>query len=93
MAEQMLYKGRPLVRCNNEIYYGNPSDSHVVFIQILAAEEKDGVSLASKVHVQLLSNSQTLGPRARILKQSDKPNLFSALDIGHIWLERALAEG
>lgn len=93
MAEQMLYKGRPLVRCNNEIYYGNPSDSHVVFIQILGTEEKDGTQIANKVHVQLLSNSSNLGPRARILKQSDKPNLFSALDIGYIWLERALAEG
>lgn len=92
MAEQLRYKGRPLVRCNNEIYYGNPTDSHVVFIQILSTEEKDGVPVANKVHVQLLSNDPTLGPNARIIKQSDKTGLFSALDIGYIWLERALAE-
>lgn len=92
MAEQLSYKGRPLVRCNNEIYYGNPTDSHVVFIQILSTEEKDGVPVANKVHVQLLSNDPTLGPNARIIKQSDKTGLFSALDIGYIWLERALAE-
>lgn len=92
MAKQLSYKGRPLVRCNNEIYYGNPTDSHVVFIQILSTEEKDGVPVANKVHVQLLSNDPTLGPNARIIKQSDKTGLFSALDIGYIWLERALAE-
>lgn len=93
MAEQQLtYKGRPLVRCNNELYYGNPGDSHVVFLQILGTEEKDGVAVANKVHVQLLSNDPTLGPKARIIKQSDKPGLYSALDIGSIWLERALAE-
>lgn len=92
MDDQLLYKGRPLVRCNNEIYYGNPSDSHVIFIQILGTEEKNGELVANKVNVQLLSNSATMGARARILKQSDKPNLFSALDIGYIWLERALAE-
>ena len=91
MAEQLSYKGRPLVRCNNEIYYGSPTDSHVVFIQILSTEEKDGVPVANKVHVQLLSNDPTLGPNARIIKQSDKNGLFSALDIGYIWLERALS--
>lgn len=93
MADQLTYKGRPLVRNNNELYYGNPGDSHVVFIQILGSEEKDGVQVANKVHVQLLSNDPTLGPKARIIKQSDKPGLYSALDIGYIWLERALAEG
>ncbi|MEA4912354.1 MAG: hypothetical protein VB092_07095 [Oscillospiraceae bacterium] len=94
MAETtpLTYKGRPLVRCNNELYYGNPGDSHVVFIQILASEEKDGAEAATKVHVSLLSNDASLGPNARIIKQSDKNSLYSALDIGSIWLERALSE-
>ena len=92
MSDTLLYKGRPLLRCNNEMYYGNPADSHVVFIQILGTEEKNGIQVANKVHVQLLSNDQSLGPKARIVKQSDKPGLYSALDIGYIWLERALAE-
>jgi len=92
MSEQLSYKGRPLVRCDNEIYYGKPDDSHVVFIQVLSAEEKEGVQVANKVHVQLLSNDPALGAKARIIKQSDKTGLYSALDIGHIWLQRALAE-
>lgn len=91
MADQLTYKGKPLVRCNNEIYYGSPSDSHVVFIQILSTEEKDGVQVPSKVHVQLLSTDTSLGPNARIIKSSEKSGLYSALDIGHIWLERALS--
>ncbi|MEG0832843.1 MAG: hypothetical protein RR058_03435 [Oscillospiraceae bacterium] len=90
--EQLIYKGHPLVRCGNEIYYGSPKDSHVVFIQILSSTEKDGVQIANKLHVQLLSNDRSLGPNARILKQSDKTGLYSALDIGAIWLERALFE-
>lgn len=91
MADQLQYKGRPLVRCNNELYYGNPADSHVVFMQILSSEEKDGVQVPTKVHVQLLSNDPTLGPNARIIKSSEKSGLYSALDIGYIWLERALS--
>ncbi len=90
--EQLTYKGRPLVRCGDEIYYGNPGDSHVVFIQILGSEEKDGVKVANKVHVQLLSNDDTLSPAARIVKQGDRNGLYPALDIGYIWLERALSE-
>ncbi len=91
MAEPLTYKGRPLVRCKDEIYYGNPTDSHVVFIQILSSEEKDGVKVANKLHVLLLSNDPSLGPNARIIKQSDKTGLYSALDIGDIWLQAALA--
>ena len=91
-ATPLTYKGRPLVRCNQELYYGNPSDSHVIFMQILSTEEKDGVAVASKVHVSLLSNDPALGPNARIIKQSDKNGIYSALDIGSIWLERALSE-
>ena len=91
MADQLTYKGRPLVRCNNEIYYGNPSDSHVIFMQILSTEVKDGVEVPAKVYVQLLSNDPTLGPNARVIKSSEKMGLYSALDIGQIWLERALS--
>ena len=91
MPETLNYKGRPLVRCKDEIYYGNPTDSHVVFIQILGTEEKDGVKIANKLHVSLLSNDPALGANARIIKQSDKTGLHSALDIGDIWLRAALA--
>lgn len=90
-SEQLTYKGRPLVRCNNELYYGSPADSHVVFMQILSTETRDGEEVPAKVHVQLLSNDPDLSPAARIVKQSEKNGLFSALDIGYIWLERALA--
>ncbi len=90
MAE-LMYKGRPLVRCGNELYYGDPKDSHVVFLQILETEAHNDVKVASKIHVQLLSNDSSLGPNARIIKQSDKMGLYSALDIGYIWLERALS--
>ncbi|MDO4567240.1 MAG: hypothetical protein Q4B42_07905 [Oscillospiraceae bacterium] len=89
MAEALTYKGRPLARRDNEIYYGAPGDDYVVFIQILSTTEKDGVAVADKVHVSLLSNDPSLTPAARILKQSDKNGLYSALDIGEIWLKGA----
>ena len=43
MAEQFLtYKGRPLVRGGNTIYYGNMSDDYVCVLQILSTKEENG---------------------------------------------------
>lgn len=91
MPEELKYKNRPLVRCNNEIYYGSPEDEFVVFMQILTFTEGDDPQ-PEKVNVKLLSNDPTLPPRARIIKESEKTGLYNALDIGSIWLERALSE-
>lgn len=88
----LIYKGKPLVRSKNELYYGSMADPCVVFLQILSTKEEEGEEVADRVHVTLLSTNTNLGPKARILKQSDKIGLFNALDIGSIWLERALAE-
>jgi predicted GNAT family N-acyltransferase len=85
------YKGHPLLRSGNEFYYGSMEKSHVVFMQILSFDEVDGKEVAGKVHVQLLSNNPSLTPQARIVKESDKNGLYNALDIGYIWLERALS--
>lgn len=92
-AEKVLeYKGHPLVRSGNELYYGSMEQSHVVFMQILSFDEVDGKEVAGKVHLQLLSNNPALPPKARIQKESDKNGLYNALDFAYIWLERALAE-
>ena len=92
LADQLSYKGKAITRVGNELYYGNPQDSHVVFMQILSTEKVDGVEVPGKVHVQLLINDPSMPPRARIVRESDKNGLYNALDIGGIWLRRALSE-
>ena len=89
MAETKLtYKGRPLVRVGDELYYGKPEDPYVIFMQILDNEEDYD---KCKVHIQLLSSNASLPPKDRIVKESSKNGLYNALDIGTIWLERALS--
>ena len=34
----LTYKGLPLVRYKNYIYFGNPADSHIIFITILSTD-------------------------------------------------------
>ena len=89
---KLTYKGRPLVRSKNEIYYGNLTDPYVIFMQILTTKEENGVQVADKVHVVLMSTDASKPLPERVVRQSAKNGLYSALDIGNIWLERALKE-
>lgn len=85
----LTYKGRPLVRCKNQLYYGSMSDPFVVYMQILTTREENGVQLADRIHLSLLSTDSTKSLPERMIRQGVKNGLFNALDISNIWLERA----
>ena len=94
MAEEnavLMYKGRPLMRKDNLIYYGSMADSHIVMLQILETKKQDDMDIATKVSVQLQLTDPNARSRDRIVKKSEKDGLFTALDVGCVWLERALA--
>ncbi len=80
------------MRCKNDIYYGDLSDPFVIFMQVLTTKEENGVQMADRIHVTLLSTDTTKSPIERMKRQSDKNGLWSALEIGCIWLEKALLE-
>ena len=86
----LTYKGRPLMRKDNMIYYGSMADSHIVMLQVLDSKPVNGLNVATRVSVQLLSNDPNLRSRERIVKKSEKEGLYTALDVGCVWLERAL---
>ena len=93
MAEKndlLMYKGKPLVRNGDTIYYGNMSDDFVIMMRIASKKEFQGYDLASKVTVQLLSTDPDASAKERIVKTSEKKGLFAAMDIAEVWLERAL---
>lgn len=87
----LTYKGRPLVRCNNDIYYGSLADPYVIFMQVLTTVKDGDSEIADRIHITLLSTDSTLSPIERMVRQSDKHGLYSALDFACIWLEKALA--
>ena len=94
MAEEnkvLTYKGHPLMRLDNLIYYGSMADSLIVMLQILETKEVGGVQIASRVSVQLQLTDPAVKSRDRVAKTSEKPGLYTALDFGCVWLERALA--
>ena len=91
-AKFLSYKGKPLVRCGNTIYYGNMNDPYVVLLQIVSSKKVNDLDVADKVTVQLLTTEPDARPKDRIIKNSEMKGLYQAMDIGAIWLELALKE-
>ena len=81
------YKEKPLVRCKNEIYYGSMAEAFVVKFTILS-ENANGDP--DKIKVQLLKSDTALNDKDRVVKETTKSSMFEALDVGFVWLERAL---
>ena len=95
MADQkfpLVYKGHPLRRKDNLIYYGSMADKYIIMLQVMDNKKvDDDLSLATKVSVQLQLTDPDLKSRDRVVKKSEKDSLYAAMDVGCIWLERALA--
>lgn len=94
MAENnfLMYKEKPIVRCGNEIYYGDMNEKFVVRFEILSYKKEGKIQVADKVSVLLLKSDTEAPMKDRIVKESTKDSLFEALDLGFTWLERALKD-
>ncbi len=88
-ASFLSYKGKPLVRKGNQIYYGDINEPYVIFLTVTESHEVHGVKIADKVKVQLI-NTKEANPLAAIEKSTDKNGMYAAIEIASIWLERAL---
>lgn len=89
---KLMYKGRPLVRCGSEIYYGSMADPYVVSMQVQTTREDHGVEIADRILVMLMSTDTSKALPDRIIKKAPKTGLYTALEIGGMWLERQLKE-
>ena len=89
--EILQYKGRPLMRKDNIIYYGSMSDRYIIMMQILETKTVKELPVATRVAVQLQQTSPNVRPKDRIVKKTEKDGLWNAMDIASIWLTRALS--
>lgn len=92
-ANTLIYKGYPLRRKDNLVYYGNMSDKYIVMLQILDTTPVEDLKLAKRVSVQLQLTDPDIRSRDRVLKKGEKDGIYTALDLGAVWLERALSNG
>lgn len=80
------YMGRPLVRQDDTIIYGDMSEKCVLILEIINRDPKTG--LPQNILVQLVDSQDP----NKIIRQTDKKGLYEAFSIGLVWLERALQE-
>ena len=91
MAKIQEYKGHPLQRKYNIIYYGSFADKYIIMMQILDTKKVKDLDVATKVSVQLQLTDPSIKSRDRVVKKSEKDSLYAAIDVAAVWLERALA--
>lgn len=87
----LTYKGKPLVRCGDTIYYGSMADKYVIKMDIKSKKTVMDMEVADKVTIQLMYTDPNIRSRKQIIKTSEKNGLYLAMDIASAWLERALA--
>jgi len=91
LAKALEYKGHPLQRKDNIIYYGSFADKHIIMLQILDTKKVKDMDVATKVSVQLQLTDPSVRSRDRIVRKTEKESLYAAMDLATVWLDRALA--
>ncbi len=90
LQEVLEYKGHPLRRKDNLIYYGSMADKYIIMLQILESKKVKDLDVATKVSVQLQLTDPDVKSKDRIVKKSEKDSLYAAMDVASVWLDRAL---
>jgi ribosome-associated translation inhibitor RaiA len=94
MADKKIpleYKGHPLRRKDNLIYYGSMAEKYIIMLQVMDSKKVDDLDVSTKVSVQLQLTDPDLKSRDRVVKKTEKDSLYAAIDVAAVWLERALA--
>ena len=66
----LVYKGHPLMRKDNMIYYGSMADTHIVILQVLETKKMGDADIATRVSVQLQLTDPAARSIDRIVKKS-----------------------
>lgn len=85
----LTYKGKPLMRKGNEIYYGNVEDEYRIYLEIDENTDLMGLEIATHVNVKLQTND--VPGKAKVIKQAERDGLYAALDLGEYWLTDILS--
>lgn len=84
-GEYLEYKGRPLVRHDSDIYYGDLSAKYHVHMIVMSEKEIKGTQVPDKIVVQLVPHGAIM-PEKNIMSTS----LIDALETADAWLERRI---
>lgn len=88
----LTYKGKPLLRSGNRVYYGNLEDKYILVLDIVESENSNGLNISKKVKLSVMDNTGELG-NGQVFRKGERNNLYEALDLGEWWLKQAVQNG
>ena len=90
MAENklMFYRGFPLIRSGNTIFYGSGGDDFAAKLTIKDTKKIADLDVPDKIMVQLVPTKNTADVTKA--KKGNFVGFYEALDAAHIWLNEAL---
>lgn len=91
MQQGLVYRGHPLRRVENLVYYGSMADKYIIMMQVMDTEALKDISLAKRVSIQLQLTDPSLKSRNRVVRSTEKGSMAEAMEFASIWLERALS--
>ena len=94
MAEEkdiFTYKGKPMVRRGDTIYYGDLSEKYIIVFTVKSKKKVGDLEVADSVSIDLCTNE--LGGKNKVIKTAKRESLFEAIDIAEFWLEDAIENG
>ena len=86
----LTYKGKPLQRKDNLIYYGKTDDKNIIVMQILNSKKESDLDISGHIAVALQTNAAP--GKEKILKTAQREGMFAALDLAEFWLSESLGE-
>lgn len=90
MENILTYKGHPLMRSGDVIYYGSLENKYIIVIKIHESKDMNDIKTATKLTIELQLNDTDISEMDRVKKSASRTSLYEAMDIANIWLNKAL---
>lgn len=92
MAENKIfyYRGFPLLRSGDRIYYGSAGDPFMTLLTIKDTKKIADRDVPNKIRVQLLPNDMNDKEKMDKANKGEFIGFYEALDTAYIWLNQIL---
>lgn len=83
----MYYRGFPLIRSGDKIFYGSGGDAFAAQLTVKDTKRIADADVPNKIMVQLVPRNPADMPKAR---KGEFIGFYEALDTAHVWLSEVL---
>ena len=88
--KEFTYKGKPVYRKGNTIYYGDLNENLILVLEIEESEKVGNFDISKKVKFHIRDNTGDVPGVGVNYRTGERNDLYSAFDMGAWWLKDAL---